>query len=323
MVFFDRLQRKRIEAVASILFCLGAAIELAAIDKRRQAVESALATAGVVEVDVVGDGLGKGVVVVELVKVIHLTFEGAPEGFHGAVVDAHARTGHALEHALVEEFDFEFWIGVLEAAVAVNERVGVGVFGDGTVKGGEDEAVVVAWADVVGDDVVGFEIKNGGEVEFLTVRVLEFGDIGEPFLVWLSGLEIARKDVGRQLNERLGMRSRLLGADDGAQPADFSQAMKALFVVVGVVEGVVFVGKATVAIDAAVFLIDEFHFSEDAAVFLFAGGWGATQPAVVGGAADGKGAAELGDAVALAGHFLNDEVLVLMTDTIQPHLLLQ
>ena len=271
--------------MASILFCLGVAVELAAIDKGRQAVESALATAGIVEVDVVGDGLGKGVVVVELVKMVHLTFEGAPEGFHGAVVDAHARTGHALEHALVKEFDFEFWIGVLETAIAVDERVSVGVFGDGTVKGGKNKAVVVAWADVVGDNVVSFEIKNGREVEFLTMGILKFGDIGEPFLVWLSGLEVARKDVGRQLNERLGVRSRLLGADDGAQSTDFGKAMEALFVVVGVVEGVVFVGKATVAIDAAVFLIDEFHFSENAAVFLFAGGWGAAQPAVVGGAA--------------------------------------
>lgn len=67
-----------------------------AISEGRQAVEAALAAACVVEMDVVGDGLGEGVVVVELVEVVHFAFEGAPEGFHGAVVDAHAGAGHAL-----------------------------------------------------------------------------------------------------------------------------------------------------------------------------------------------------------------------------------
>ena len=39
--------------------------------------------------------------------------------------------------------------------------MGVGIFFDGTVKGGEDEVVVVGGADVEGDDVVGFEIEDG------------------------------------------------------------------------------------------------------------------------------------------------------------------
>ncbi len=213
-----------------------------AVGEGRQAVEAALAAACVVEVDVVGDGLSEGVVVVELVKVVHFAFEGAPEGFHGAVVDAHAGAGHALEHALVEEFDFEFGVGVLKAAVAVHERVSVGVFGDGAVESGEGEAVVVAGADVVGDDVVGFEVKDGGEIEFLAVGVLKFGDVGEPFFVGLGGVEVAGEEVGWQLNEGFGVGGRLLGADDGAEFADFGEAVEAFFVVVGVVDGVVFVG---------------------------------------------------------------------------------
>lgn len=173
---------------------------------------------------------------------VHFAFEGAPEGFHGAVVDAHAGAGHALEHALIEEFDFEFGVGVLKAAVTVHERVSVGVFGDGAVEGGEDKAVVVAGADVVGDDVVGFEVEDGGEVEFLAVGVLTFGDVGEPFFVGLGGVEVAGEDVGWQLNEGFGVSGRLFGANDGAEFADFSEAVEAFFVVVGVVDGVVFVG---------------------------------------------------------------------------------
>lgn len=45
-----------------------------AVGEGRQAVEAALAAACVVEVDVVGDGLSEGVVVVELVKVVHFAF---------------------------------------------------------------------------------------------------------------------------------------------------------------------------------------------------------------------------------------------------------
>lgn len=68
---------------------------------------------------------------------------------------------HALEHALLAEFDLKFEICVLKTAVAVHEGMGVGIFFDGAVKGGEDEVVVVGGADVEGDNVVGFEIEDG------------------------------------------------------------------------------------------------------------------------------------------------------------------
>ena len=241
LVIYEEDKKRGLKrGASSLVVWLG--VLAVAVGEGRQTVEAALAAACVVEMDVVGDGLGKGVVVVELVEVVHFAVEGAPEGFHGAVVDAHAGAGHALEHALVEEFDFEFGVGVLKAAVAVHERVSVGVFGDGAVEGGEDEAVVVAGADVVGDDVVGFEVKDGGEIEFLAVGVLKFGDVGEPFFVGLGGVEVAGEEVGWQLNEGFGVGGRLLGADDGAEFADFGEAVEAFFVVVGVVDGVVFVG---------------------------------------------------------------------------------
>ena len=53
----------------------------------------------------------------------------------GGVVDAHAGAGHALEHALLAEFDLKFEICVLKTAVAVHEGMGVGIFFDGAVKG--------------------------------------------------------------------------------------------------------------------------------------------------------------------------------------------
>ena len=63
---------------------------LGTISEGRKFVEAALSAACVVKMDVVANGLGEGVVVVELVEVIHLAFEGAPKCFHGGVVDAHA-----------------------------------------------------------------------------------------------------------------------------------------------------------------------------------------------------------------------------------------
>ena len=293
----------------------------AAIGGWGQAVEAALAALGVVEVDVVGDGLGEGVVVVELAEVVHFAFEDAPEGFHGGVVDAHAWARHALEHALVAEFDFEFRVGVLKTAVAVDEGVGVGVFGDGAVEGGEDEVVVVMGADGVGDDVVGFEVEDGGEVEFFAGGVLKFGDVGEPFFVGVGAGKIAGEDVGGELHRGCGVGGGLFGADDGTQAADFGEAVKAFVVVVGVVAGVVFVAEAAVAVDAAVLLVELCEAEQDGGVFAFAGRWAAVQPAVVGGAADGEGAADFADGVALLGHVGDDEVVVFMANTAQSHLL--
>ena len=294
---------------------------LRSVGEGREFVEPALAAAGVVEMDVVADGLGEAVVIVKLTEVVHLALEGAPEGFHGGVVHASAGAGHALDHALLAQLELEFQVGVLKAAVAVHEGMGVGIFFDGAVEGGEHEVVVVTRADIEGDDVVGHEVEYGGEIEFAARSVFHFGDVGEPFFVWGLGGKIMRKNVGRQLHKGRGVRCGLLGADDGAKVGDLGQTMETFFVVVGVVDGVVFVGESAIAVDAAIGLVEMAHFVEDVSVFALAGGWGAVEPMVISGAADGKCLTDPGDGVTELRHILDDDIFQFMAHAGQSHLL--
>ena len=68
------------------------------------------------------------------------------------------------------------------------------------------------------------------------------------------------------------MRSGLFCADDGAKIADLGESVEAFFVVVGVVDGVVFVGESAIAVDAAIGLVEMAHFVEDVSVFALARG---------------------------------------------------
>lgn len=155
----------------------------------------------------------------------------------------------------------------------------------------------------------------------MTGSVFELGDVGEPFFVGGLGDKIASEDVRWQLHEWGGVRSGLFCADDSAKIADLGESVEALFVVVGVVDGVVFVGESAIAVDAAIGLVEKAHFVEDVSVFALTGGWGAVEPMVISGAADGKCLTDPGDGVTELRHILDDDIFQFMAHAGQSHLL--
>ena len=55
----------------------------------------------------------------EMVEVVHLTFQDAPEALHGTGINTSANTGHTLLHSLFVQFRLELLARVLESPVTV------------------------------------------------------------------------------------------------------------------------------------------------------------------------------------------------------------
>ena len=55
----------------------------------------------------------------EMVEVVHLTFQDAPEALYGPVINTSANTGHTLPHSLLVQFLLELLARVLESPVTV------------------------------------------------------------------------------------------------------------------------------------------------------------------------------------------------------------
>jgi len=79
-----------------------------------------------------------------MVQVVHLAFEGPPEAFHWAVINATPNTGHAMRHAGLVQLGFECLAGILESSVAMEDGMCIRVLAYGEVKGVEHQLVVVA-----------------------------------------------------------------------------------------------------------------------------------------------------------------------------------
>ena len=59
----------------------------------------------------------------EALPVIPFTLQNSPESFHGPVVNAVGYTGHALCHSLFFQFVVEIPVRILEASIAVEQRM--------------------------------------------------------------------------------------------------------------------------------------------------------------------------------------------------------
>lgn len=139
-------------------------------------IEMALQSLVVVVPDVALDHLDKPVLARERPSVVAFPFQDAPETFHRAVVDAVADTGHALRHAVPNELCMERAAGVLEAAVAMEQGMRLGVLRHGFVERIEDEKIVIAVAQLKRHDPAVEKVEDGAQEELmcpLSVRVLE------------------------------------------------------------------------------------------------------------------------------------------------------
>lgn len=158
----------------------------------------ALEAAGVVVSDVAADHLYQGLPAGKAPAVVAFPLENAPEALHGTVVDALAYPGHTLSHPGSNQPVMEDPCGVLEAPVAVEEGMGVGICGNGPVQGTVDQDVVVGVPQGESHDPPVTKVQDGAQVELPHKRshiIAEFRHISEPFLVGPVRVEVPVQQV--------------------------------------------------------------------------------------------------------------------------------
>ena len=165
---------------------------------RRQDAEIALYPACVVVVDVTLNHANQLLLARKTLAIIPLALQDAPETLHRPIVDTVRHAGHTLRHACLFELVVKCAVRVLEASVAVEQRMRVRVGPDRLVEGFEHQRIVVALADDVGDDASVIQVQNGAEIELVHLNALvpfELRDVGKPLLVRLARIELAVKQI--------------------------------------------------------------------------------------------------------------------------------
>ena len=119
---------------------------------RRQNAEIPLYPARVVVVDITLDHADQLLLARETLAVIPLALQNAPETLHRTIVNAVRYAGHTLRHARLLELVVEGTVCVLEAPVAVEQRMRVGIGLDSLIKRLEHQRIVVPLSDDVGDN---------------------------------------------------------------------------------------------------------------------------------------------------------------------------
>lgn len=62
---------------------------------------------------------------IKMSEIVHLTFQNAPEAFHGTVINTSSDARHTLFHVPLIQFFFELLACILKSAVTVKQRVGI------------------------------------------------------------------------------------------------------------------------------------------------------------------------------------------------------
>ena len=175
---------------------------------RRQHTLVALHSPGIVITDVVFNHLYKFLLAGETPAVIAFPLQDAPESLHRSIVNAVGHTGHTLSHSSLYEFVVECSACVLEASIAVEQRMGIRVCLNSLVKGFVNEWVIIALTQHIGHDAPVTEIQDGAQIKFMYLNTLipfELRHIGKPFLIRLLRIELAVQQVFSKILGVLGL----------------------------------------------------------------------------------------------------------------------
>lgn len=153
-----------------------------------------MVSAVAVVVYVVGDGSFDLLVVGVFVECCFL-FHFSEEGFTGCIIPTVAFSGHGLNEAHGLDGVSEFFRGVVDALIGVDDGVLAVAAGSELFEGLENEVEVVVCAGFVGDGFVGLGIDDDGDVGEVAL-VFDVGDVGEEEFSGFPGFEGAFDAVG-------------------------------------------------------------------------------------------------------------------------------
>ena len=170
---------------------------------RRQNAEVSLDSPVVVVVDVTFNRLYKGFSGSKAPAIVAFPFQDAPEAFHRPIVNAVGHPGHALHHALVNQFPVEDMACVLESPVAMEDGLGIRVVLNCQIEGIKYQFVVVGVSQYVRHDPSVTEIQDGAEIDLVHLNPFiptELCHVRQPFLVRSVRVELAVQNIlGRVL----------------------------------------------------------------------------------------------------------------------------
>ena len=134
----------------------------------------------------------------EAFSVIPFPLQNSPESFHRTVVNAFGNPGHTLGHACFGQHMVEWTTCILESSVAVAQRTRIRVCGNRCAKCVKHQWIVIGISDHITDNSSVIQIQNGTEIYLLYLNadiVLEFSNIGQPFLVGLVCFEFPVQQI--------------------------------------------------------------------------------------------------------------------------------
>ena len=141
--------------------------------------------------------------------------------------------GHALRHTSLYKFVMKGPVRVLEASVAVKQRMSTRICLCRLVKGFIHQRIVISVTNDIGNDAAVIEVKNGAEIDLMHRDPLvpfEFRHIGEPLFVGLLCTKLTVQQVFGQILRILGPSGAAViavfdGRLDASGPADAKDAL--------------------------------------------------------------------------------------------------
>ena len=134
---------------------------------RRENSKIALDSAGIVVTDVAFNHLNQFQFAGKAPAVVAFPLQDTPKALHRAIVNTMSYAGHALCHAGLLQLVVKSPVGILEASVTVEQRMGIRIRLDSLVKGLVDKWIIIALADHIGHDAPVIEIQNGAQIELV------------------------------------------------------------------------------------------------------------------------------------------------------------
>lgn len=170
--------------------------------KRGEYAKAALESPGIVISDVVLNHPDQFLSTGETPPIIAFPLEDAPEPLHRTIINTLAHPGHTLGHASRSQLVVEHLRCILEAPVAMEQRVCVRIVSHGFVEGLVYQSAVICIPNDCRNDSTVIQVQDSTEIDLMyhwTNIILELGHIRQPFLIGPVCMELAVQNVFRRM----------------------------------------------------------------------------------------------------------------------------
>ena len=209
-------------------------------------------------------------------SVILFSFQDSPKPFHWPVINTFGYSGHALGHSGFGQHTVECTVSVLEASVTMAQRVCIRIRGNRCPECVKHQWIVVNIPDRIADNPPVIQIQDGTEIYLLYLNtnvVLEFSNIGQPFLVGFVCFEFPVQQIICQIIRILALPGTSMVAvlNCGFNPAAPADPKYPFVIHMSIVVPIQFIFKSAIS-HLRMLLVDILNQISNAFVFSSSGG---------------------------------------------------